>query len=626
MFVCLAHGSDTARNRLQKWRHQAWPDASLVEDEHYLLITDGRVAARVHRCGSTVGSIDGLVWSDGGAAASELIASLADSCWPLPGHLDGSFSAVAVQPDGQVSVALDPIGVRRVFFGRTSEGFGVSSLQVPLAAALQLKPDLVAVSQLLGSEHTVGRRTLFSGLSEALPGELWRINSDTEHLVAQEPAIVDDGECPTDLATTATALADQLVATATAMLSTSERPGIALSGGLDSRIVLAALTRAGHTPRAFAWGGPKEYETSIIKRCAAAVGSELAFLDLETSLFPPEELTRSWALQTEALLHPAWMGLSELYAGDGCDTVSLGNVTDSYQVRIAGLWGRRARATRSLRRGIGLSIRDLATEPGYRSPDEWWDGFRDRLATRAVRASRRYHIDASPESIVEQTSADVAEWRSHVERSDITSAPRVEDAVHVLICRQIHATQPQAVSFPATGIDLTATRNLGRAALAVSPLVRADRALIQEIARSILPKSLAQIPTATIPFVPATSPAAVQAGVWGARYVADQMLRRVNVLAGGRTGHDRLMPTLDLYEAYRQAGRDHYLASPWARSGTFDSTPFVDEFRAIIDGTGVKPMYPFLMHLAVRIDTMLSWDRDCQQEGSSRMPQTNSGE
>jgi asparagine synthase (glutamine-hydrolysing) len=55
----------------------------------------------------------------------------------------------------------------------------------------------------------------------------------------------------------------------------------ALSGGLDSRLALAALRAAGCKPRLFVYGGPDSIDVRIAREIAAAEGCEIEWLDKE---------------------------------------------------------------------------------------------------------------------------------------------------------------------------------------------------------------------------------------------------------------------------------------------------------------------------------------------------------
>lgn len=608
MFVCVGGATEAVRIRLRRWLAQAWPDGVEQVCGELLLLTDGRRQSSVHEVGqSSVGCIDGVVWSGEGGAEGAMLRSMAAGRWPLPLGLDGSYAALVVDTErSTVRVDLDPIGVRRVFMGGAPGAWVVSSLQAPAAIALGLTPDAVGIAQVLGMNYSLGRRTLFEGLEELLPGESWEFSNTGRRLLGWEPAMVDDGDADTPIEIAAENLAERYLRSFDEFARGRETVGLALSGGIDSRLVLGGLLAVGCEPCLFSWGQPDEYESQIVTRCAAAVGLPIDRLDLSTHLFPLEPESRAFSLANEALLHPAWVGLEPLFRERGVEVVALGNVTDSFQVRIGGMWSRRARLTRGARRLLGRPQGDPALSPGYRSVDEWWSQRLARETEKVKSAALRFGIDVSEDEICRSTSDDLDGARTRLSVAPLGEAVRFEDALHLLTCRQVHGSQPQAVSGIATGIDLTASRNLGRAALSLSPVLRADRALIDALARRLLPKELARIPTATIPVIPANGHWALQYLVWGGRFAGDQGMRWVNAKLGGRLSRDRLFRTLDLYSAYRLAGGRHYLAGDWGRSGLFDTSPFRDEFLAVVGGAGLRPMYPFRIHLALRLDTMLS--------------------
>lgn len=609
MFVCVLGVDDAIRERLRRWQAAAWPDGTELSTGNGFILTDGRTLSAVRRLGrSTLGCVDGLDWSNGGNEADDVVlGAMKSGRWPLPPECDGSYSAVCIDAERSVMrVDVDPIGLRRVFAGGSPQRWVVSSLQVPAALALGLGPDAVGIAQILGTNYTLGRRTLFEGLEEVLPGESWEFGPAGRRLIGWEPAITDDGKSGVAIEAVSGELAGLYRRSMAGLCRRDVNVGLALSGGLDSRLVLGGLLAAGREPSLFTWGQRDEYEFGITTRCAQATGLSLDRLDLARHLFPSESAARAFSLANEALLHPGWVGLGSLFGGRGVDVIATGNVTDSFQVRIGGLWSRRARLWRGAHRLLGRPPADLATSSEYSDADEWWSRRLAQDTGRARAAVRRYGIGVAEDEVANSTASDLEMLRNRISSTSIRDAVRVEDALHLLTCRQVHGSQPQAASGGAIGLDLTATRHLGRAALSFSPALRSDRVLIDSLARRILPRALARIPTATIPLVPAVSPLAAQYILWGGRFAADQAIRWANSKCGGRLGRDRLFQTLDLYSAYRFAGEDHYLAGDWGTSQAFDVSPFRDEFLSVVRGDGSRPMYPFRIHLAVRLDTMLS--------------------
>ena len=81
--------------------------------------------------------------------------------------------------------------------------------------------------------------------------------------------------------------------------SSATRSICPLSGGLDSRLVLAALRAAGCRPHVYVYGGPDSADVRIAREIAAAQGFELDWLDKEAwrALAPdefPEQVARNF--------------------------------------------------------------------------------------------------------------------------------------------------------------------------------------------------------------------------------------------------------------------------------------------------------------------------------------------
>jgi len=552
--------------------------------------------------------VDGVVWREERTWCEEVAAHLSDDLqlgWPLPPEWDGSFAAALLQPE-DVTFGIEPAGLRRLYWTQHCGVFIVSSLQLPCALGAGLDVDPVGVAELLGHGQTIGRRSLFKGVREVWPGEGLRMGLDgslqdraLEHAVPATSAGV-----VLSMAEAVDLLVPLLRSAARRAVDSYERPAIALSSGVDSRLLLGALSPEDRPVAAISYGDPREAEVLLAGKVARLARVPHHVVDLRGRLFAGEADARRDARRCEATWHPAWLAVNQTVEQLNCEAVLLGDVTDSLQVRVEALWGRRQRVTRQLRKLLAPH-REPSLPARYDSPLSWWEHHRVDLRTRVLRRQEELGLCLPADVLSAALDDDLAEMWDIGELSRYVNALDLEEALQIALARQNAGSQVNAVGGGAVGHSVFGTRHLVRAARGVGMDLRSNRALIREISRAVLPRSLRMLPTATVPLVPVTAPALLQNGVWAARFVADLLLRRANAALGGRLPRERVVRTLELPVEYRSAGGDFFLAGDWSRSGVFSTSKYSSVYREMLSGERV-PMVPVDPYRAVRVDELLA--------------------
>jgi asparagine synthase (glutamine-hydrolysing) len=130
--------------------------------------------------------------------------------------------------------------------------------------------DPEGVAELLSVGQLFGRRTLFREVEALPPGARYTIEADSVRRGRFRPADSPAPRRPLDRA------ADEILA---ALDEITERgsppgamPGVLLSGGLDSRLVLALLVRHGQAARAITFGQPRSTDLSYARRVTEVLG------------------------------------------------------------------------------------------------------------------------------------------------------------------------------------------------------------------------------------------------------------------------------------------------------------------------------------------------------------------
>lgn len=210
-----------------------------------------------------------------GWAALERLAQAAD----LDSELErcrGHFALVEGSADG-VRIRRDPGAGIELFL---DPGRGVLSTSF-LAVARGLPRRVLRrheAHEYLFHGHTLGTETVLEGIRRLDEGEEVRVGREVRVLAAPRPPV------PPPASGSRTALAGQTVELLTQSLrevaaAFSGRASLALSGGYDTRLVLALARRVGLAPDLFVYGAPTSSDVRFARLIAEREGLQVAALD-----------------------------------------------------------------------------------------------------------------------------------------------------------------------------------------------------------------------------------------------------------------------------------------------------------------------------------------------------------
>ncbi len=234
--------------------------------------------------------VGGTLVSEGGfgtAAAARFpdcaaLAAAGDD--PIMGHY-----AVVRARNGQTEIRLDRFGGYHLFYNLAAGV--VSSSFYAIASIL----DSLSLSQQSACEYVFngvvsGNRTLFGEVVLAPIGATIRVGPHGLDVVRPALRVTREFTSETRQASLdrSMALLDRYFAAVTG--SFGDRVGCALSGGYDSRLMLACLRRHGARPRVYVYGSAPERDVRLASEIARQEGFPLAVIDKnDQPMIPPDE-------------------------------------------------------------------------------------------------------------------------------------------------------------------------------------------------------------------------------------------------------------------------------------------------------------------------------------------------
>ncbi len=414
--ICIAVGAEDGRRRVEAMvaaMARYGQRTATLELEPGLACArayHGRLAAErapeTDADGITV-LIDGEIFNQTGPLArpEEAVAELyrKDARGRLA-HLNGSFSAIIHDPrEERIVLAGDRLGSRPLFVWQEGSGLAAASRLDALLAddRVPRRLSLQGLVELVTYQRTMADHTQYADIHATSGAAVWsftggRLERRRSWRLAWRTPDFDEREG-------AERLTVALKNAARRCTADDARHGLLLSGGLDSRLVLAAARAAGHTPACLTAGALENQEIGIARRVARAAGAPFRFIPN-----PPEQLSGTLDAATDAShgLFSAPMNLFGLLpgiarehdvvlSGHGLDYTLRGFYLPCVMVRVAGSVtrlprlrpvpdGTPATVADSLRVGISRAALKTALSPEMHAE---WDTRRVAAVTAALEAA-----------------------------------------------------------------------------------------------------------------------------------------------------------------------------------------------------------------------------------------------
>lgn len=273
------------------------------------------------------------------SAVSPLIRSyeaFGEACFA---QLNGWFSGVIVDlRRDTVTLFNDRYGLSRVYYAETGDGFHFASEAKSLLAVLPHTRGLDprGLAEFLSLGCVLQNRSLYSGISLLPPASCWTFHRDgrVEKRRYFDPAIWEQSE-PLDVATYAECLKEVFQRVAHRCAHGHDKVALSLTGGLDSRLLLAWLNAAPGAVPCYTFGGP-------VRDCAdVQIARQLAGIchQPHTTLRIDDDFFQNFASLAEKTIHVSdgamdVSGAVELYINQKAREIAPVRLTGNYGSEI----------------------------------------------------------------------------------------------------------------------------------------------------------------------------------------------------------------------------------------------------------------------------------------------------
>lgn len=462
----------------------------------------------------------------GHKSISTININLLKTHWPLPDDFSGSF-AFSLITETEIIIANDSIGIYPLYYLFDDSNFSVSNSLIDLQKALNLEIDEVGKAQrLFAPENSeIGSRTLLNGVKRLLPGEKIVYNLKTKSLHKNYDnrlyENIHNNIQENEVQNYWQILVDEIKF----IESLNNTPtDIALSGGLDSRMLIGAMTPKSDTI-AYHYGKPEYYETKIAKRIAEKCGFQFkAGMDYANQ-FPEKKILQKTIEEVSPPYSMNWYNIFDMAKSHKTNLI-LGDMCEAIHGRNIKTFTTRKSRMQNYFKHYVLN-KDYRFTPANKQSFEDWK----------IAKIKSYWDYIRNESLIEQTKFEIKDYKDHINQDLEEIFKRIADHQvpyaelydelfiwythsRIPMGRQITHCNERFFAFAPSMSSalLIATSN-------IHPNLRLNYRFQNKLFRQIKAfKKLNLIPTSQVPIMSKKTPDFLQFFMWGIRSIIDQIL------------------------------------------------------------------------------------------------------
>jgi hypothetical protein len=446
--------------------------------------------------------------------------------WPLPERYSGSYAFTVVSEDN-IILANDCIGIYPLYYYLKNDEFTASNSLLYLQKALGLEIDEVGKAErLFAPENSeIGSRTLLKGVKRLLPGEKITFDLRTKkiqrsydnRLYANMHDHIDKDEIQAywQVLQNEIRFIESLNAT---------RTDIALSGGIDSRILIGAMT-PNPDAVAYHYGKPEYYETKIAKRIAKLCRFQFKSRMDYTDQFP-EKISLEHTIQNVGPPYSMhWYNIFEMAEEDKTNLI-LGDMCEALHGRNIKAFSTRQSRIRNYVKHYVLNKDYVFTPASKENFKEWKQQKLKSCWHYIYEESLLKKTDFDINEFKDQIDQDIQEIFNRIENHQLPYAELYEELFtwfthsRVPMGRQItHCNEKFYTYAPAMSSGMMiASSN-------IHPNLRLNYRFNNKLFKQIESlKPLNKIPVSQVPYLSRKTPDFMQFLVWGVRSQTDQFL------------------------------------------------------------------------------------------------------
>lgn len=507
--------------------------------------------------------------------------------WPLSDEFSGFFSGIQFSDD-IIRVFNDPMGLFHLYYCITSNFIIVAT---NLNAIYSITGSTIRRSALLlemtGPEFSqYGRATVLENVFTLMPGEMLVFRNGKTERFFDTTIKIEDKPGRKNLAYE---LVDLINSEFKSFYQEDNELMVSMSGGIDSRVNLAALLANDKKPSLSNFGKPEYIDSKIPLKIALQMKLPIDIIDSVSYQFPSQAIIDKIVRETDSLYINQWLSLFDYYREklSAYPLFLLGDMCDILRAKgISSLKTRKFRREHYIRRFIAGKQLILIPASGEEKR-QFAIKKRDFLLAQ-VKHSAKAFLNDDNQVLLEEVEADLNELFEHLDRY----APSYIESYEELFGIFTHGRRSMGKQLNILKVAFTPeipilNLRIIRHVLNFSPMARYGDELTNQMFRHPAWYKLGRYPTAQNPFISYNSNLWFMMLGWFIRSSIDQVLLKMYTLSRGKFKRQRLIKSRDILSEYIYPGaRENY-------SGYFsDSGIHTQELITLFDDRAGKRAWP----------------------------------
>ncbi len=477
--------------------------------------------------------------------------------WPLPKNITGSFSSLVIDKKlNELILCNDLIGLYPLYYLVDQKEIYVSNSIILMAVVTGGEFDEVGILQrAIGQDFSnIGSRTILRKCKRLLPGEYLKLDVfGRKKEIKYDNSLFQNISSSNQKHDLHKEYWEHFKKEVELCLTDREELKVALSGGIDSRVVLGAISKDKKT-ECLTFGGKDNYETKIASRLAKIKKADFRNFYQPELYFPPAEILKNYTLKTEAVQICSWLEIVENVEPQMGMPILLGELCEALPGRNIKKY-----SSRNFRQQNFIKYYLLKKDYEFESATpEKFESWKHKILQRymiyyADVRLKRMKFNISGEELKKEVKNDLEELFARIESHNLPYVELYDELfswytyTRMRLAKQLQISNVRYCAYsPAMSIQVL--RNTSN----IHPNLRLNYRFAKKLFREIPElKKFNKVPTSQAPLVPQYFPDFIKFPAWGIRSKIDGFLIKRMMKSKKRNSRYRLFKSIDWAGAYQ---------------------------------------------------------------------------
>ncbi|QYA23997.1 hypothetical protein G3I01_00225 [Gramella sp. MT6] len=478
--------------------------------------------------------------------------------WPVADNFTGSFSTVIFGKNtSEIVIATDLCNIYPLYYLFKENCFFISNSIILLGRYSNAEFDNTGIFQRAVGPNffNTGSRTILKNCKRLLPGEWIKLNLESEIKEKRYDNSLYSNIRPLGIKKDhLQQYWNQYKKEVSLCTQDHCEVNIALSGGIDSRVALAAIPK-NLKIKAHTFGKASNYESKIASRLAKIKGAfQKSYFDPD-QYFPDKKTFRKYSIQTESIKLNSWLEILENVVPSIKTPILLGELCEGLPAR-------------NIKRFSSSNFRNKNFFKFYIKKEEFEftastkDNFElwKKIKTDQILSwhddnwFKKLDLEQYKSTIISDTIKDLTEIFDRISSHNLPFAELYDELfswftfTRMELSRQVNICNEKFYAF-SPGMSLQMLRMTSN----IHPNDRLYYRFVNELFDKIPDlKQFNKVPTSQIPIIPQNSPNFLKVPIWGIRSKIDDFLVRRLMKSKDKNKRYRLLNSINWVQVYQQ--------------------------------------------------------------------------